>query len=163
MKYITGPFLNYGYADPPPPLPSVFLRFYWKMRYVMNRKKNHVSDFSDIYFSSYGQFWSFLHPNHPNFRWIFTITRKINRKNRKINFSFDSAHCASFMKIGSKLRGGRGGLHILSWDRALLLIIRMNFIVVINLNDGKQIVKSRSVIFRLGEFITDYIGQVLIT
>ena len=37
----------------------------------------------------------------------------------KIDFSFDSAHCASFMKIGSKLKGGRevaaqGGLHILS-------------------------------------------------
>ena len=32
-------------------------------------------------------------------------------KNRNVNFSFDSAHCASFMKMGSKLRGeGRGGL-----------------------------------------------------
>ena len=36
-------------------------------------------------------------------------------KNRKTDFSFDSAHCASFMKVGSKLRGG--GLHNLSWDR----------------------------------------------
>ena len=36
--------------------------------------------------------------------------------NRKIYFSFDSAHCASFMKVESKLSGG--GLHILSWDRA---------------------------------------------
>ena len=29
-----------------------------------------------------------------------------NRKNRKIVFSFVSAHCVSFMKVGSKLRGG---------------------------------------------------------
>ena len=27
-------------------------------------------------------------------------------QNRKFDFSFDSAHCASFMKMGSKLRRG---------------------------------------------------------
>ena len=49
-------------------------------------------------------------------------------KNRNINFSSDSAHCASFMKmawnipalhIPTKDMQTRGGdLHILSWDRA---------------------------------------------
>ena len=29
-----------------------------------------------------------------------------NRKKRKIDFSFDSALCVSFMKVGAKLRGG---------------------------------------------------------
>ena len=46
-----------------------------------------------------------------------------NRNNQKINFSFDSTHCPSFMKMGSKLREGgvdarEGSLHILSWGRA---------------------------------------------
>ena len=43
-------------------------------------------------------------------------------KNRKIHFSFESTHCASFMKVGSKLKGegrSRGGLYILSWNRAV--------------------------------------------
>ena len=35
-------------------------------------------------------------------------------KNRKIDYLFDSAHCASFIKTGAKLRGR--GLHILSWE-----------------------------------------------
>ena len=39
-----------------------------------------------------------------NFWWIFTITRKI----KELNFLFDSVHCASFMKMGAKLRGRRG-------------------------------------------------------
>ena len=38
------------------------------------------------------------------------------RKNRKIVFSFVSAHCASFMKVGSKLRGE--DLLVVTWDRA---------------------------------------------
>ena len=39
-------------------------------------------------------------------------------KNRKIDFSFDSAHCTPFTKMGAKLRRGGGGcLHILTWDR----------------------------------------------
>ena len=64
--------------------------------------------FSNFYFSSYGHI---LHKNI-NFRWIFTITRK---KNLKVDFSFDSAQCVSFIKTGTKLRGG-DGLHILSWE-----------------------------------------------
>ena len=37
-------------------------------------------------------------------------------KNRKIDFSLDSAHYVSFIIKGEKLRGG--GLHILSWERS---------------------------------------------
>ena len=42
-------------------------------------------------------------------------SRDRNRKSRKKKNSFFSAYCASFMRVGSKLRGG---LHILSQDRA---------------------------------------------
>ena len=35
-------------------------------------------------------------------------------KNFKIDFSFDSALCTSFMKMEAILEGG--GLHILTWD-----------------------------------------------
>jgi len=37
-------------------------------------------------------------------------------KNRKIDFSFVSAHCASFIKNRIKTEGG--GPHILSWEKA---------------------------------------------
>ena len=60
------------------------------------------------------------------------VQAKDTEINRKIDFSFDSAHCASFMKVGSKLIGGGGGrLHILSWDRAQVFYAgveyRLNF------------------------------------
>ena len=45
-------------------------------------------------------------------------SKKKNQKNRKIDFSFDSAHFASFNKIGAKLRGEEGGLRIFSWEKA---------------------------------------------
>ena len=40
------------------------------------------------------------------------VTREPYRKSyrKKIDFSFNSAHCAFFMKMGTKLRG-KGGLH----------------------------------------------------
>ena len=38
--------------------------------------------------------------------------------NWKIDYSFHSAHCASLMKVGSKLKGGGGDLHILNWEKA---------------------------------------------
>ena len=38
----------------------------------------------------------------------------LKNKNRKIDFSFVSAHSAYFMKMGEKLGGGGGGLHILA-------------------------------------------------
>ena len=31
------------------------VQFSWKMPTVLNQKKNHISDISDIYFSSYGR------------------------------------------------------------------------------------------------------------
>ena len=66
--------------------------------------------FFDFYFSSYSYFCSktcqFSRNFHDNFK----------NKNRKIYFSFVSAHCASFMKIWTFLRGE--GLHILTFDMA---------------------------------------------
>ena len=48
--------------------------------------------------------WLFL---YPNFRWIFHENSKNkNWKILKFDFSFDSAHCASFIKTGAKLKGG---------------------------------------------------------
>ena len=45
-----------------------------------------------------------------NFRFsFFELTRKMKNKNLKVHFSFFSAHCAFFMKVGLKLRGGGGG------------------------------------------------------
>ena len=40
---------------------------------------------------------------------------QLKNKNRKIDISFDSAHCASSIKMGAKLKEerGRGGLRIL--------------------------------------------------
>ena len=67
------------------------------MRNVLNRKK--IKFFQFLFF----ELWSFL---YPNFRWIFHDKSK--NKNQKIDFSFDSAHCASFIKNGAKLRGGGG-------------------------------------------------------
>ena len=47
---------------------SKVFKFTWKMRYVLNRKKNHIPDFSDFYFSSFGHFCT------PIFDKFFTIT-----------------------------------------------------------------------------------------
>ena len=47
-----------------------------------NSKKKNLDAFifilgnKKLWFSSYGQFWSFLYSHHSNFRWIFTITRE---------------------------------------------------------------------------------------
>ena len=70
------------------------------MRNVLNRKKNQILDFSDFYFSSYGHFCSRNCPFPMNFH------DNSKNKNRKMDFSFDSALYASFMKMGVKLRGG---------------------------------------------------------
>ena len=42
-----------------------------------------------------------------------------NSKNMKIYFSYVSAYWASFMKTGSKLKGGGGDLHILVGKRPI--------------------------------------------
>ena len=56
--------------------------------------KNHVSDFYDFYFSSYGENSSKI----ANFEYKNDhIAKTKNGKNLKINFSFVTAHSASFM------------------------------------------------------------------
>ena len=64
--------------------------------------------FSDFYFWSYGYFCS------KNCRFSMNFHDNLKNKNRKIDFSLDSAHFASFIKTGAKLRVG--GLHMLSWE-----------------------------------------------
>ena len=82
---------------------SKVVKLTWKMRNVLNRKKNQISDSSDFYFSNYDHFCT---KNHPNFRWIFhEYSKNKYWKNQKIIFSFVSAHCASSIKMVSKLRG----------------------------------------------------------
>ena len=65
------------------------------------------SYFSDFYFSSNGHFCT----NNCQFSMNFHDISK--NKNRKIDFSFDSSHCASIVKIGAKLseRGGGGSVY----------------------------------------------------
>ena len=68
----------------------------------LNRKKNPISESSDsrvIFELKLTQFLMNFPDNSKN-------------KNRKIDFSLNSADLASFMKVGSKLRKG-GGLHTL--------------------------------------------------
>ena len=77
------------------------VKFTWKM---WNRKKNQISDIPYFYFSTYGHFCS------KNCQFSMNFHNNSKNRNRKTNFSFDSAHCASFIKTGAKLRG-----HILSW------------------------------------------------
>ena len=63
------------------------------------------------------------------------VTNSSKNKNRNNDFSFDSAHCASFMKVESKLRGGER-LHILSWDRAETIYkLSENFSQFVNLGN----------------------------
>ena len=84
------------------------------MRNQLNRNKNHSSDFSDIYFSSYRHFLVILVLELPQFSINFHDNSKNkNKKNPKIDVLFVSAHSASSMKTGSKLREC---LHILSWE-----------------------------------------------
>ena len=67
------------------------------MRNALNRKQNKISDFK---FSSYCHFYT----KNCHFSKKFHDNSK--NKIRKIDFSFDSAHCASFMKMRAKPRGG---------------------------------------------------------
>ena len=66
---------------------------------VLNRKKNHISDF---HFSSYGHFCT------KNCQFSMNFHDNSKKENPKIDFSFDLAHCASLMKMGSKLKRGGG-------------------------------------------------------
>ena len=67
-----------------------------------DRKKNHISDFSDFFFSSYNPFCT------KNCQFSMNFYDNSKNKNPKIDFSFVSAHCTSSIKTGSKLRGGSG-------------------------------------------------------
>ena len=78
-----------------------------------------VTFFCDFYFSSYRlkfiENWGhFEYKNNHN-------SKNKNRKKRKIVFSFISAHCVSFMKVGSKLGGG-GGFAYPSLGQSRILI-----------------------------------------
>ena len=44
-----------------------------------------------------------------NHQSLMNFHDNLKNKNRKIDFSVDSAYCASSMKLGSKLREGGGG------------------------------------------------------
>ena len=68
-----------------------------------------------FFFSSCGHFCSKNCQFSMN---LYENSENKNKKNQKIDFSFVSAHCASFMKVGSKRRGEGGSMHILSSDRA---------------------------------------------
>ena len=102
---------------------SIFFKgfkFTWKMRNVLNQKKNQISDFSNFYFF---ELRSFLWHHHTNFQWIFHDNFKNNiRKNVSIFFIlFSTLHIIHKNHIiNAKLRGGEGGLHILNWEMAEL-------------------------------------------
>ena len=78
---------------------------YMKVRNMLKRLRNQFPDFCDCLFLRYGRFcthnWFF-------FRWILSIRshnpKNENRKNRKINFSCVSTHCALFMSIWPLLK-----------------------------------------------------------
>ena len=82
--------------------------FTWKMWNVLKRK-NQFSDFN---------YWDIVNFVLKIGKFSMTFKRKIDHYskniNRKIDFSFVTAHCASFMKMGAILRGE--GLYILSWE-----------------------------------------------
>ena len=95
------------------PPPSVLLPFSWKMRNVLNRMKNQFFRF--LFF----ELWSFLNSEHPNFQWIFTISReKIVKKKLKNWFFIRFSTLRIFHVNGSKTQGGRRGgcVYFHSWE-----------------------------------------------
>ena len=73
--------------------PSEVVQISWKMRNVLNQKKNHISDFSAFYFSSYGENSSEIDNSEYKNDYIWKTK---NRKHLKIDFSFVSAHFICF-------------------------------------------------------------------
>ena len=69
------------------------------MRNVLKHMKKQFCDFSDFNFTSYGHFCT-------QNTLIFDEFSRYLEKNGKIDFLFNSANCASFIKTGEKLRGG---------------------------------------------------------
>ena len=88
-------------------------QIYMKVQNRLNRKKNQISDFSDIYFSSYDHFCS------KNCQFSMNFNDNSRNKNRKIVFFIRFSTFATLMKVGSKLRVG--SLHVVSWDKAHLI------------------------------------------
>ena len=82
---------------------EIFFKFTRKIRNRLNRKINQILDFSDFYFSSYGNFLVIFILKSPQFLMNFHANSK--NKNRKNHFSFVSAHCTSSIKTESKQRG----------------------------------------------------------
>ena len=93
----------------------------WKTKKCKNRKINFYS-FQLIAHLSYkfGHFWTIFLvgdslENSCVSPWFAnTISRNSKNKIQKIDFQFDSALCASFMKLGTKLRIGRMYKYILT-------------------------------------------------
>ena len=97
---------------------SKVVKFTWKIRNQLNRKKNWISDFLiSIFRVIFGhfefQFLVILVLKSFQFSMNFhDISKNRNRKNQKIGISFDSAHYVSFMKVSSKLSEGVKGVCI---------------------------------------------------
>ena len=126
---------------------SKLVKFTWKIQNRLNKKKKQISNFSNFHFSSYGHFCSKYCQLSMNFH------DNSSNKIRQIVFSFVSAHCACFLKVGSKLRGG--GLHVVSWDRAHLILFwaRSNIVLSTRLlsikiaEHARQSLSSTSVVW----------------
>ena len=76
------------------------------MRNELNRKKNKISDFFDLYFPSYGHYCS------KNYKFSMNFYDSSKNNNRKIGFPFVLAYSASFIKEGSELRKGEGSAYL---------------------------------------------------
>ena len=76
-----------------------------------------ISDLTNFYFSSYGHFSVILWRHHHN---SCDNSKNKNRGIFLLFFSFYSAHSASFIKFHHFWE--EGGLHILNWEKAQLLI-----------------------------------------
>ena len=85
---------------------SKVVKFTWKMQNVLNRKKNHILDFSNSNFSNYAQFMVIFVLKTANFQWICAVNRKkeIGKIWKLIFHPFQ--HIPHFMKMGAKLMVG---------------------------------------------------------
>ena len=116
------------------PISSLFFKYFQQTKFsienpalfvsiqaqTLKRMKNHISDFSDFYFSSWN-FISIFVLKKVNFRWIFTLTRKIKIGKiwNMIFFQFSRFRIFHEICTTSENWGGRGaGLHIHSWEKS---------------------------------------------
>ena len=88
----------------------------------------------------FSELWSFLYSSRPKISMNFHDNSK--NKNRKIDFLFDSEHCASFIKTGAKLtREGRSANPYLGKS---LITIYPRQIICINILFGKTAITSEN-------------------